>query len=241
MYAQHARFPWHYWVRLAYNDALTQKGTVGTWRFREFARSPLNRELQGFAAQLVHMKDTESNVFDKLSYADYAVAAAFTTIQEAGGPVMLDEFAWGRRDAKAAGDCGSAPQSVPSDYHGHLSKMGLSDQEIVALASIETFSVLRNPSHSKWSEHPRFDNFYYKQLLTSSNSDLPHSGLLLNTPALRGHVEKFAESKADFHNHFKNGLVKLVDYGHDGLQDVESFLNDDPNFKLRFTERVIDY
>ena len=154
---------------------------------------------------------------------------------------MLDEFAWGREDASSASECGKAPESVPSDYHGHLSQIGLSDEEVVALASIEAFSVLRNPSHSRWSEHPKFDNFYYKQMLASSNSDLPHQSLLLNTPDLRSHVENFAENKTDFHTHFKNGFVKLCDNGHDGLNDIETFLHDDPNFKLRFTERTLDY
>jgi hypothetical protein len=40
--------------------------------------------------------ENESIVFDKLSYADFAVAAAFTAIQEAGGPRMLDEYTFGR-------------------------------------------------------------------------------------------------------------------------------------------------
>ena len=47
------------------------------------------------------MKANEEIPFDKLSMADYTVAAAMTTIQWADGPVMLDEFAYGRKDASS--------------------------------------------------------------------------------------------------------------------------------------------
>jgi len=86
LYAEHKRFPWHQWVKIAYNDALTfnpsnqQGGVKASWRFREFSRQPHNRELQGLAVYLQNMKDNESKPFDKLSYSDYMVAAAFSTI-----------------------------------------------------------------------------------------------------------------------------------------------------------------
>ena len=53
-----------------------------------------------------HLKENDDVPFDKLSMGDYAVAAAYTVIQEANGPVMLDEFAWGRKDAESVSDCG---------------------------------------------------------------------------------------------------------------------------------------
>ena len=101
------RFPWHQWVRLAYNDALTYDPSTGkggvkaSWRFREIGRAPQNRALLGLAVELQNMKANEELPFDKLSMADYTVAAAMTTIQWADGPVMLDEFAYGRKDASS--------------------------------------------------------------------------------------------------------------------------------------------
>ena len=105
LYSKNNRFPWHHWVRLVYNDALTfdpasgKGGVRGSWRFSQFARSQHNRPLLGYATYLQNLKDNDTLVFDKVSYADYSVAAAFTTIQEAGGPVMLEDFAYGRTDA----------------------------------------------------------------------------------------------------------------------------------------------
>ena len=58
--------------------------------------------------------------------------------------------------------------------------------------------------------------------------------MLTQTPALKEHVEKFAESSSEFHEEFKSGFVKLVDHGHSSLHDVERFLDDDVNSKLRF-------
>ena len=101
-------YPWHHWVRLVYNDALTFDASNGSggvkawWRFSQFARSPANHQLQAFAVHLQNMKDRESHIFDKLSYADYAVASAYTAITFAGGPRMLDQFTYGRTDASAA-------------------------------------------------------------------------------------------------------------------------------------------
>ena len=68
--------------------------------------------MMAFANYLQTLKDNEISTFDKLSYSDFAVAAAFTAITEAGGPVMMSEFAYGRRDATQASECGSV--KIPS-------------------------------------------------------------------------------------------------------------------------------
>ena len=113
MYSKGNRFPWQYWVRLVYNDAIAGQVNAG-WRFRKVASHPLNKPMQAYAVQLENMKSQESVPFDKLSQADYAVAAAYSMIQEAGGPVMLDEFAWGRKDAQSVSECGNHHE-LPKD------------------------------------------------------------------------------------------------------------------------------
>jgi hypothetical protein len=121
------RFPWHQWVRLVYNDALTYDPSTGTggvraaWRHRQFGNSPLNKALLGYANHLEHLKANESVPFDKCSMADYSVGAAFTTIQFAEGPVMLDEFAWGRKDAASVEECGSL-DNIPQPG-GYIQRM----------------------------------------------------------------------------------------------------------------------
>lgn len=162
------RFPWHHWVRLAYNDALTYDPSTGkggvkaSWRFREFARSPQNKALLGLAVELQNLKANGEVPFDKLSNADFAVAAAFTTIQWADGPVMLDEFAYGRKDAASAEDCGSNAPISQDSYVAKLQAMGFTDEEVVALASVEGFGVTRDPEHARWSTYPKFGTYYYK-------------------------------------------------------------------------------
>ena len=84
--------------------------------------------------------------FDKLSDADFAVAAAYTTLQWADGPVMLDELLYGRKDAQSVDQCGKL-ESIPtsSNYVSNLQAKGFTEEEIVALASVEAFGVCRDP------------------------------------------------------------------------------------------------
>ena len=79
----------------------------------------------------------------------------------ANGPVMLDEFFYGRKDAATESDCqGSFPSSV-NESMSRLHAAGLTSEQIVALANIEAFNVVRDPAQARWSTRPRFDNYYY--------------------------------------------------------------------------------
>lgn len=128
----------------------------------------------GYSAYLQHLKDTDTKVFDKLSYSDFSVAAAYTTIQEAGGPVMLEDFAYGRVDATSESQSGKIDGiPSPNNYIARLESLGLTTEEIVAVANIESFGVHRDPDQARWSAHPKFDNYFYKSLVTSSGSDHP--------------------------------------------------------------------
>ena len=61
-------------------------------------------------------------------------------------------------------------------------------------------------------------------------------GDLTASPELTEIVEKFAQSKPDFEGTFKKAFSKLCDLGQngDGLEDIEHFILDDPNFKLNY-------
>jgi hypothetical protein len=119
----------------------------------------------------------------------------------------------------------------------HLGNNDFTEKEIVALASIEAYGIVKNPVSSRWSTHPRFENFYYKELLTSSQ-DLPHKDALVNSAILRPHVENFAENKLEYHKNLKTGFVKLCEQGHDpsDLAPIDEFMNDDPRFNLQYVK-----
>ena len=59
-YTEKSRFPWHFWVRLAYNDALTYDGSNGgvkaSWRFNPYIKAGHNKEMIAFANHLQIMK-----------------------------------------------------------------------------------------------------------------------------------------------------------------------------------------
>ena len=99
--------------------------------------------MYALALELQSIKAQQGVQFDKVSNADLAVAAAMTTIQFAEGPVMLDEFAYGRKDAGSASECGNF-ENYPKEgnYVSVLESKGFSKEEAVALASIEAFGVL---------------------------------------------------------------------------------------------------
>lgn len=75
------------------------------------------------------MKDNSTMVFDKLSYGDYAVGAAMTTIQWAEGPVMLDDYFYGRKDAASADEC-NALTNLPTEnnYADCLKEKGFTNE-----------------------------------------------------------------------------------------------------------------
>lgn len=98
----------------------------------------------------------------------------------------------------------------------NLKQNNFSDEAIVALASVEAFGTVRSPDNARWSIYPKFDNFYYQELLNSkSTQNLPHRDVLLNNPELRPFVEKFAASKADFFDAFQPAFLRLSVLGHE--------------------------
>ena len=99
---------------------------------------------------------------------------------------------------------------------------------------------MEDPIQVRDSIFPKFSNYYYKKLLSSSDADqLPHARALLGSDDLRAIVEKYAEDEKEFFKVFKGAFVQLCDLGADAIMDlvdVEEFLKDDPEFKLVFPE-----
>ena len=89
---------------------------------------------------------------------------------------MLDDFFYGRKDAASASDCNSL-SNLPTNnnFADCLKDKGFNNEQTVALAICDAFGVVQDPAHARSSIFPKFDNYYYKKLLTSSDSDnLPH-------------------------------------------------------------------
>ena len=77
---------------------------------------------------------------------------------------MLDDFAYGRKDAASASECGSL--EIPGyenkgSFVSYLRRLDFSEEEIVALASVEAFGQVVNPEHARWSSQPKLDTYYY--------------------------------------------------------------------------------
>ena len=147
------RFPFQQYVRIVYNDALTydEKSNTGGLRANfmnaQVARAPINTKLQGLIQELAHRKaNVEDVCYDKISMADYVQGAAMVTLEAAGGPKVLDDFMWGRKDADQS-NLGSVDNIPTADnYRSNMEAKGFSNEAIVALASIEAFGTVVDPS-----------------------------------------------------------------------------------------------
>lgn len=103
---------------------------------------------------------------DKVSVADYFAFASLLAIKDAEGPNMLIEWKFGRKDVKDANKIGSV-ELIPtgSNFKDNLRAKGFENEEIVALASVQTFGVVQDPKKRDVSKYPKLDNFAYKQAL----------------------------------------------------------------------------
>ena len=68
------------------------------------------------------------------------------------------------------GDVANIPNA--SNYAQSLNSRGFDSEEIVALASLETFGEVNDPVKRDSSQYPKLDNYVYKQLLAGPNSRL---------------------------------------------------------------------
>lgn len=98
MYNNIKQYPWHYYLRVVYNDALTynpqtkEGGYKAHFKYPQIARATQNKEMQGFINELIYLKSQEDIVLDKLSISDYFAAAAYIAIKEMEGPNIIPEI-----------------------------------------------------------------------------------------------------------------------------------------------------
>ncbi|KAL3138500.1 putative L-ascorbate peroxidase 7, chloroplastic, variant 2 [Trebouxia sp. C0010 RCD-2024] len=185
--------------------------------------------------------------YDGVSYADLFQMASAQAIELAGGPHI--PLRYGRTDAATEEEC--APEGRLPDGEGpfpggvtepgdHLRKifyrMGLNDQEIVALSGAHTLGRVRKdrsgfgkektkytekgpgtPGGTSWTiEWLKFDNSYFKDVKRHDDPDLvvlATDECLFADEGFRPYAEKYAESQDAFFEDYAKAHLKLSELG----------------------------
>lgn len=162
--------------------------------------------------------------FPDVSYADLYQLASVQAIAFAGGPKI--PFRFGRKDAEKQQAPTPADRLPDADQRmPHLRdvfyRMGMSDWEIVALSGAHTLGRAhadRSGKDGPWTKVPIvFDNTYFVEILKEDpdpallrmESDLA----LLDDPATKALVEKYAANQDAFFTDYTNAHVKLSELG----------------------------
>lgn len=132
-------------IRLGWHDAGTYDKNVAEWPLRGGANGSLRYSIElDHAANAglfnaIALLDPVKEKYPNISYADLFQLASATAIEDAGGPQI--PLRYGRRDVEGDFQCvkeGSLPDAAPPSPADHLRKvfyrMGLNDQDIVALS-----------------------------------------------------------------------------------------------------------
>ncbi|EXB60099.1 L-ascorbate peroxidase T [Morus notabilis] len=234
-------------VRLGWHDAGTYNKNIEEWPQRGGANGSLRFEIElkhGANAGLVNALKLLQPIKDKYSgvtYADLFQLASATAIEEAGGPKLPMKY--GRVDVSGPEQCpeeGRLPSAGPPSPADHLRevfyRMGLNDEEIVALSGAHTLGRSR-PDRSGWGKPEtkytkdgpgapggeswtvqwlKFDNSYFKDIKERKDEDLlvlPTDAVLFDDPSFRVYAEKYAEDQEAFFKDYAEAHAKLSNLG----------------------------
>ncbi|KAJ9166675.1 hypothetical protein P3X46_021387 [Hevea brasiliensis] len=234
-------------VRIGWHDAGTYNKNIEEWPKRGGANGSLRFEIElkhGANAGLVNALNLLQPIKDKYSgvtYADLFQLASATAIEEAGGPKIPMKY--GRVDVSAPEQCpeeGRLPSAGPPKPADHLReifyRMGLNDQEIVALSGAHTLGRSR-PDRSGWGkpetkytkngpgapggqswtvEWLKFDNSYFKDIKERRDEDLlvlPTDAVIFEDPSFKVYAEKYAEDQEAFFKDYAEAHAKLSNLG----------------------------
>lgn len=241
-------------IRLGWHDAGTfDKGVQGPWpqqggatgsiRLNPEIKHGANAGLQAAVDLIEPIKQRHPSV----SYADLYQMASAVAVELAGGPQI--PMRYGREDVLDAAQC--APEgrlpSAGAPYHDgsgsagdHLRRifyrMGMNDQEIVALSGAHTLGRAR-PERSGWGKEEtkytrdgpgkpggqswtidwlKFNNTYFKDVKKHDNPDLlvlPTDAVVFTDDGFRPFAEKYAEDEAAFFSDYALAHAKLSELG----------------------------
>ncbi|XP_074312093.1 L-ascorbate peroxidase 2, cytosolic-like isoform X2 [Silene latifolia] len=158
--------------------------------------------------------------FPILSYADFYQLAGVVAVQVTGGPEI--PFHPGRLDNAESPPEGRLPDAKKGSDHLRevFHRMGLSDKDIVALSGAHTLGRChkeRSGFEGAWTKNPLvFDNSYFKELISGEKDgliQLPSDKALLDDPAFRPYVEKYAQDEDVFFADYAEAHLKLSELG----------------------------
>jgi len=182
-----------------------------------------------------------------ISHADLWTLAANVAIKVMGGPEVPTRF--GRLDAASSAESVESQEGrLPDGDKGadHLRSIfhpkGLTDQDIVALSGAHTVGSChldRSGFDGAWTENKLvFDNSYFTEMVEktyalglsaqgcpqhthSSGTMMLQSDLaLLEDPAFKVHVERYAADQSAFFDDFVSAWIKLQENGCTHLRDM---------------------
>lgn len=182
-----------------------------------------------------------------IDYADFWQFAGIVAIEAAGGPHI--PFKAGRKDTQETDEqvpSGRLPDASKGADHlrAVFGKMGLEDQDIVALSGAHAlgrahkdrtgydgpwtttplkfgntfFTTLVN---NKWVEREGFTPKQYEDEATRKLMMLPTDLVLIEDPAFKVYVERYAKDQDAFFADFTKSWIKLSENGHSNLHVVE--------------------
>uniref|UniRef100_A0A0D9XXF8 L-ascorbate peroxidase n=1 Tax=Leersia perrieri TaxID=77586 RepID=A0A0D9XXF8_9ORYZ len=234
-------------VRLGWHDAGTYDKNIAEWPRCGGANGSIR-----FGIELVHGANKGlmtalllalpiKGKYKGVTYADMIQLASATAIEEAGGPKI--PMIYGRVDTTSEEQCppeGRLPAAGPPSPADHLReifyRMGLCDQEIVALSGAHTLGRAR-PERSGWGEREtkytkngpgtpggqswtpewlKFDNSYFKEIKERQDEDLlvlPTDAVLFEDPSFKIYAEKYAEDQDAFFKDYAEAHAKLSNLG----------------------------
>eukprot|EP00270_Netrium_digitus_P005050 TRINITY_DN16566_c0_g1_i1.p1 TRINITY_DN16566_c0_g1~~TRINITY_DN16566_c0_g1_i1.p1 ORF type:complete len:353 (+),score=63.69 TRINITY_DN16566_c0_g1_i1:62-1120(+) len=234
-------------IRLGWHDAGTYDkavsewpkagGTTGSIRFKPEIDHGANAGLINALALLEPIKEK----FPTVSFADLFQLASATAIEVAGGPKTPMKY--GRVDARGPEDCppeGRLPDAGPPSPAEHLRsvfyRMGLTDQDIVALSGAHTLGRSR-PERSGWGkketkytkdgpgapggqswtvEWLKFDNSYFKDIKEKTDEELlvlPTDAVLFEDEGFKVYAERYLVDEEVFFSDYAASHKKLSELG----------------------------
>ncbi|KAH6799301.1 RADIATION SENSITIVE 17 [Perilla frutescens var. frutescens] len=156
----------------------------------------------------------------RMSYADLYQLAGVVAVEVTGGPNV--EFVPGRKDSMASPEEGRLPDATQGASHlrNVFNRMGLSDQDIVALSGGHTLGQAhrdRSNFEGPWTRDPlKFDNSYFVELLKGDSKGLlklPTDKVLVEDPEFRKFVILYAEDEEAFFRDYVVSHKRLSELG----------------------------